>query len=91
MPSIWTESQPPATRAARGDPESGCPCPGVQAAVPDGDDEVRVADGQGTGEVGGVRTSERVLPGEVAGLALHRFISDRRRRSSAANALTSER
>ena len=45
-------------------------CSGVQAAIPDGDDEVRVADGQGAREVDGVRTSQRLRAGQLPGVLL---------------------
>ena len=46
-----------------------CSC--VQAAVPDGDDQVRVADGQRTGEVDGVRASECVRTCQLAGVLFY--------------------
>src|ERR1019366_1928061 len=54
-----------------GDTNTGCFGSGVQTPVPDGDDKVRVADGQGAGEVDGVRASECVHAGQLAGVLLH--------------------
>ena len=42
----------------------------MQPPVPDGDDEVRVGDGQGAGEVDGIRARERVRGGQLTGVAL---------------------
>src|SRR6266699_4651329 len=51
--------------------EAGCPGTCVQSPVPDGDDKVRVPDGQGAGEVDGVRAAQRVGAGEVAGVPFY--------------------
>jgi len=43
----------------------------MQAAVPDSDNEVRVGDGEGAGEMDGVRAPECVRLGQLAGALLH--------------------
>ena len=48
------------------DAEPGCGCARVQAAVPHSDDEGGVGDGQGAGEVDGVRPPQGVEAGELA-------------------------
>lgn len=55
----------------RGCAEAGCPGSCVPPPVPDGDDKVRVPDGQGAGEVDGVRAAQRVGAGEVAGVPFY--------------------
>jgi hypothetical protein len=42
----------------------------MQAAIPDRDDEVRVADGERTRQMYRIRAPERVLAGEFAGVSL---------------------
>jgi len=43
---------------------------GVQPPVPYGQDEVRIADGEGAGQVHGVSAAERVGAGQCSGVAL---------------------
>jgi hypothetical protein len=52
------------------DAEPGCGCAGVQAAVPDGDNEAWVADGQGAGEVYRVGAAQSMAAGEPARVLL---------------------
>jgi hypothetical protein len=54
-----------------GDAESCCGRSGVQAAAPDGNDEVRVCDGQGAGEVDRVGAAQGMASGEAASVLLH--------------------
>lgn len=56
----------------RRNPATGGQGASVEPPVPDGDDEVGVADGQGTGEVERVGSEQRLIAGELAGVALHR-------------------
>jgi hypothetical protein len=49
-----------------------CPGTGVQAAVPGGHDQLRVANGQGAGEVHGVPAPKPVLAGQVPGMPRYR-------------------
>jgi hypothetical protein len=44
----------------------------VQSAIPDGDDKVRVADGQRAGQVHGVGATQGVFAGELASMAFDR-------------------
>ena len=53
-----------------GNANAGCLCFGVQAAIPDSDDKVRIADCEGTGEVDGVSPPERMRTGQMAGVLL---------------------
>src|ERR1035438_2600090 len=49
--------------------QSGGSGAGVQAPVPDGDDEVGVGDGQGAGQVHGVGAAQGMGAGELPGVA----------------------
>ena len=54
-----------------GDTNTGCSCARVQSPVPGDDDEAGVADGQGAGEVDGVRASKGVQTGQLAGMLFY--------------------
>jgi hypothetical protein len=49
------------------DPDACREHAGVQAAIPDGDDQVRVVEGQRARQVHGVRTAKGVALGQLAG------------------------
>ena len=55
----------------RGNEEPSRRCAGVQAPVPDRDDEVGVGDSQGAGKVHGVRAPQRVPARKQPGVPLH--------------------
>ena len=65
----WREVK--AVDVCRGNVQSGGGGADVQALVPDGDDEVWVGEGQGTGQVDGVGATQGVGAGELPGVAFH--------------------